>query len=91
MVHISSPSRSPGSHLYKGIPLTHMNPYHVRAEVQLASGWQGVLIGITDSWEKASLSGARLYVAASARFALPALRIVASVLEEDDVEVPEDR
>jgi hypothetical protein len=73
-----------------------MNPYHVRAEVQLASGWQGVLIGITDSLEKharalASLSGARLHVAASAGFALPALRIVASVLEEDDVEVPEDR
>jgi len=73
-----------------------MNPYHVRAKVQLASGWQGVLIGITDSWEKhararAPLSGARLYVAASAGFALPALRIVASVLEEDDIEVPEDR
>jgi len=73
-----------------------MNPYHVRAEVQLASGWQGVLICITDTWEEharalASFSGARLYVVASVGFALPALRIVASVLEEDDVEVPEDR
>ena len=69
-----------------------MNPYHVGAEVQLASGWQGVHIGIADSREKhARARGGRLYVAASAGFALPALRVVASVLEEDDIEVPEDR
>jgi hypothetical protein len=78
---------------YKVDPLTHMNPYEVETEVQLASGWQEVIIGI---WENRALArpptyGAKLYMNAAARFALPALRIVASVLEEDDFEVPADR
>jgi len=73
-----------------------MNPFHVRTEVRLASGFHRILVGITDHWEKrararASTSGAKLYVNASDVFALPALRMVASVLEEDDFEVPEDR
>ena len=65
-----------------------------RTEVQLATGWQRVIIGITDHhWEKhaqgrVSTYGANLYVSA---IALPALPMVASILEEDDFEVPEDR
>jgi len=73
-----------------------MNPFHVRTDVRLASGWHKVVIGITDHWEghvrtRASTSGAKLYLTGASLFALPALRVVASVLEEDDFEVPEDR
>jgi hypothetical protein len=53
-----------------------MNPYHVATEVQLASGQQGVVIRIRENYVRARAStyGAQLYMKASARFALPALR-----------------
>ena len=78
---------------YKVDPLTHMYPYHVETEVQLASGWQRVVIGIRGNLARArpSTYSAKLHMNASASFALPAIRIVASVLEEDDFEVPADR
>jgi hypothetical protein len=73
-----------------------MTPYHVRTKGAYLSGWQSITIGVTDYWKsharpQASMSGAKLYVQDSDVVLLLGIRRVASVLEEEDFDVPADR
>ena len=91
-----------GSSKYKREPWSHMNPYHISCQIQLpgAAGLPSfsktparVKIGVTDYWlpnvpGEMSSSGAKLYVQAKPEWSLPALRMVCSVLEEADIEIP---
>ena len=83
-------------------PWPHMNPYHSSCQIQLpgAAGLPSfsktparVKIGVTDYWlpnvqSEMSSSGAKLYVQAQPEWSMPALRMVCSVLEEADIEIP---
>ena len=71
-----------------------MNPYHGRTSFKYGSGHVPILIGVTDHWKgqhDVSTSGAKLYAQQSDAYLLPGLRCVASVLEEEDFDVPMDR
>ena len=52
-----------------------------------------VKLGVTDHWlpktvEEMSSSGAKLYVQTKPPWCMPALRMVCSVMEEADIEIP---
>ena len=72
-----------------------MSLYHIKTYVQNTSCWQPINIGVADHWEKharpqPSTSGAKLYVQASGVIVLRGLRLVASLVEEEDFDVPAD-
>ena len=53
-----------------------------------------VKLGVTDHWlpkdaKYRSMSGAKIYVQTKPEWAIAALRMVCSVLEEADIEIPE--
>ena len=91
-----------GSSTYKREPRSHMNPYHSSCQIKLP-GPAGlpsfsktparVKIGVTDYWQpnmnsEISSTGAKLYAQAKPEWSMPALRMVCSVLEEADIEIP---
>jgi len=78
-------------HLYKALPWTHQNPYHIRADYRGSP----ILVGSTDSWEPkwASFvppSGQQIYVDAKKGINPEAFYEVVALLEEEDIEVPGD-
>ena len=75
-----------------------MNPYLIRASFLDADGFRlgTVVVGVTDHWEnkhsgRVSTSGAKVYSQGSPGVAADALRAVCALLEEADVDVPNDR
>ena len=72
-------------------PWNHMNPYHIGSEYL---GMVKVKVGVTDHWKNdrqlLSTSGANMYVQGTPG-AADALRTLCSLLEEADVDVPNDR
>jgi hypothetical protein len=73
-----------------------MNLYRVHTNVQILSQPTKITIAVSDIWTKerraeASTSGAKLVVRNGDGNALLGLRIVASVLEENDFDVRADR
>lgn len=65
----------------------HLNPYRIKANLNGIA----ILVGITDNWlsnisHLKSLSGAKIYLETTEVMLAMAMRIVASVLDEDDVE-----
>ena len=87
-------------HLYKVDQRNHMNPYLIRAtytfhDVDGAHRGAGK-VGVTDRWKNkscghVSTSGAKVYAQGSPGVAAGALRAVCALLEEADVDVPNDR